>query len=81
MLQALGTIRFRFLQKKSKKNFHACVPLKEKPAFRVRCLYSSFVHGVSRVGGGAEVNCMVSEAESSGALSFCVRSYRLAFFL
>ncbi len=28
MLQALGTIRFRFLQKKSKKKFHACVPLK-----------------------------------------------------
>jgi hypothetical protein len=27
-LQALGTIWFRFLQKKSKKNFHACVPLK-----------------------------------------------------
>ncbi len=27
MLQALGTIWFRFLQKKSKKKFHACVPL------------------------------------------------------
>ncbi len=27
MLQALGTIRIRFLQKKSKKKFHACVPL------------------------------------------------------
>ncbi len=27
MLQALGTIRFRFLQKKSKKKIHACVPL------------------------------------------------------
>jgi hypothetical protein len=29
MLQALGTIWFKFLQKKSKKNFHACVPLRE----------------------------------------------------
>jgi hypothetical protein len=28
VLQALGTIRFRFLQKKSNKKFHACVPLK-----------------------------------------------------
>jgi hypothetical protein len=28
VLQALGTIWFRFLQKKSKKKFHACVPLK-----------------------------------------------------
>ncbi len=27
MLQALWTIWFRFLQKKSKKKFHACVPL------------------------------------------------------
>jgi hypothetical protein len=27
VLQALGTIRIRFLQKKSKKKFHACVPL------------------------------------------------------
>ncbi len=27
VLQALRTIRFRFLQKKSTKNFHACVPL------------------------------------------------------
>ena len=27
MLQALGTIKIRFLQKKSKKKFHACVPL------------------------------------------------------
>jgi hypothetical protein len=27
VLQALGTIRIRFLQKKSKKIFHACVPL------------------------------------------------------
>jgi hypothetical protein len=27
VLQALGTIRFRFLQKKSKKKCHACVPL------------------------------------------------------
>jgi hypothetical protein len=27
VLQALGTIRFQFLQKKSKKKFHACVPL------------------------------------------------------
>ncbi len=27
MLQALGTIWFRFLQKKSKKKFHACVLL------------------------------------------------------
>ncbi len=30
MLQALGTIKFRYLQKKSKKNFHACVPLKRE---------------------------------------------------
>jgi hypothetical protein len=29
MLQVLGTIRIRFLQKKSKKKFHACVPLKQ----------------------------------------------------
>jgi hypothetical protein len=29
VLQALGTIKFRFLQKKSKKKFHACVPLSE----------------------------------------------------
>jgi hypothetical protein len=29
VLQALGTIWFRFLQKKSKKKFHACVPLRE----------------------------------------------------
>jgi|688.fasta_scaffold292928_1 hypothetical protein len=28
VLQALGTIRFRFLQKKSLKKVHACVPLK-----------------------------------------------------
>ncbi len=28
MLQALGTIRIWFLQKKSKKKFHACVPLR-----------------------------------------------------
>jgi hypothetical protein len=28
MLQALGTIWFRFLQKKFFKKFHACVPLK-----------------------------------------------------
>ncbi len=28
MLQALGTIWFRFLQKKSKKKIHACVSLK-----------------------------------------------------
>ncbi len=27
VLQALGTIKFQFLQKKSKKKFHACVPL------------------------------------------------------
>ncbi len=27
MLQALGTITFRLLQKNSKKKFHACVPL------------------------------------------------------
>ncbi len=27
MLQALGTLWFRFLQKNSKKKFHACVPL------------------------------------------------------
>ena len=27
VLQALGTIRIRFLQKKVKKKFHACVPL------------------------------------------------------
>ncbi len=27
VLQALGTIRFRFLQKKSKQKIHACVPL------------------------------------------------------
>jgi hypothetical protein len=30
VLQALGTIKFRFLQKKSKTNFHACVPLSSK---------------------------------------------------
>jgi hypothetical protein len=28
VLQALGTIWFRFLQKKSKQKFHACVPFK-----------------------------------------------------
>jgi hypothetical protein len=27
VLQALGTIRFWFLQKKEKNKFHACVPL------------------------------------------------------
>jgi hypothetical protein len=27
VLLALGTIRFRFLQKKKKKKIHACVPL------------------------------------------------------
>ncbi len=32
VLQALGTIRIRFLQKKSKKKFHACVPLKKQVA-------------------------------------------------
>jgi hypothetical protein len=29
VLQALGTITFRFLQKKENKKFHACVPLKK----------------------------------------------------
>jgi len=33
VLQALGIIWFRFLQKKSKKNFHACVPLRAPPCF------------------------------------------------
>jgi hypothetical protein len=31
VLQAFGTIRFRFLQKRKKK-FHACVPLRRAPA-------------------------------------------------
>jgi hypothetical protein len=34
VLQALGTIRFRFLLKKSKTKFHACVSLKGTKAFR-----------------------------------------------
>ncbi len=31
-------------------------PLKEKPTHRVRCLYSSFVHGAVHGGGGGGEN-------------------------
>ena len=43
VLQALGTIRFRFLQKKSKKNFHACVPLSDRHLYR-GCADSLILH-------------------------------------
>ncbi len=42
MFQALGTLWFRFLQKKSKEKFHACVPFIEFIDWR----YSSYV-GIS----------------------------------
>jgi hypothetical protein len=43
VLQALGTIRFRFLQK-SQKKFHACVPLRLTEHF---CLWQVLVHHLS----------------------------------
>ncbi len=75
MLQALGTIKFRFLQKKSKKNFHACVPLKVLKCLLNKMFLEDFLGMVKTMGTALVVFPLIAILECNAVAKAFGKQY------